>query len=413
MPKKQKDGRYRAKITVGTDANGDKVYKWASGKTTRELEEAKAQIRAQYINGQSVKSDVLFGAYCVSWYNDIKKPSLALSTQRNYKTILNHHILPAFGERQLRAITASNLKSYMQGLAGRSKSTIALASAILYNVFTAAFADGIIPRNPAAGLPTPAAAQSKRRRALTDQETDKYVTCLSRHRYALLAAVYYYTGVRRGEGLGIQMGDIDFGARLIHIQRDIDYVANGIGELKNEQSERYMPIPGPLLQLLLPLRGTLAPTDFIFHDPDDGPGVFLSRSKFNRMWLRFMIDAGIAVRKPNADESRHPHDICSVWSPVLTTHYLRHNYATLLYLGNVDKIYAMRLLGHSNYQTTVNVYTHIRNELMQRPRYRIDYIFTADQQPDGDQCLATARQPLSAHEAHPLPALPPSASLNA
>ncbi len=37
MPK-QKDGRYRAKITVGLDGAGKPVYKYASGKTKRELE---------------------------------------------------------------------------------------------------------------------------------------------------------------------------------------------------------------------------------------------------------------------------------------------------------------------------------------------------------------------------------------
>ena len=44
---KQKDGRYRAKITVGTDASGKSIVKYVSGRTKKELEAAKAAARHQ------------------------------------------------------------------------------------------------------------------------------------------------------------------------------------------------------------------------------------------------------------------------------------------------------------------------------------------------------------------------------
>jgi len=37
MPKKQKDNRYRAKVTIGHYADGSPIHKWASGSTQREL----------------------------------------------------------------------------------------------------------------------------------------------------------------------------------------------------------------------------------------------------------------------------------------------------------------------------------------------------------------------------------------
>lgn len=389
MPKKQKDGRYRAKIKIGVDQYGEPVYKWASGKTTRELEENKAEIRRQYIDGISVQKDMLFGTYCVNWYEHIKKPDLRSSTQRNYAHALNTHILPAFGDRQLRSITASELRLYMKRFAGRSKTEIMLINAILYNVFTGAFADGILSRNPAAGLPLPAAAPSNARRALTDEETDKYLATIPGNRCGLLASIYYYTGVRRGEGLGIQLGDIDFDARLLHIQREVDYVTNEIGPLKTSQSDRYIPIPPQLMVQLYPLRDTLPDDAFLVHDED---GSFLTRAVYDRMWLYFMIDAGIAVRKPTPGLLTQSRDIRAYWSPIITPHYLRHNYATLLFVADVRPEYAMRLLGHSSYRTTIDVYTHISKELLMRPQYRVDRIFTADYK-NADP--ATWWQPLS------------------
>ena len=46
---KQKDGRYRAKITVGTGANGKSIVKYVSGRTKKELEAAKAAAREKYV----------------------------------------------------------------------------------------------------------------------------------------------------------------------------------------------------------------------------------------------------------------------------------------------------------------------------------------------------------------------------
>jgi integrase len=43
----------------------------------------------------------------------------------------------------------------------------------------------------------------------------------------------------------------------------------------------------------------------------------------------------------------------------ITAHMLRHTYATLLYDANVDIKSAQRYLGHSDIETTLEVYTHL------------------------------------------------------
>ena len=49
MPKKQKSGLYRTKFKVGTDHTGKSIVKWASGKTQKELEDAKREVIANYV----------------------------------------------------------------------------------------------------------------------------------------------------------------------------------------------------------------------------------------------------------------------------------------------------------------------------------------------------------------------------
>lgn len=49
MPKKQKSGLYRTKVKVGTDQTGKPIVKWVSGKTQKELEDAKHEVIAHYV----------------------------------------------------------------------------------------------------------------------------------------------------------------------------------------------------------------------------------------------------------------------------------------------------------------------------------------------------------------------------
>lgn len=51
MPKKQKSGLYRTKVKVGTDHTGKPIVKWISGKTQKELEDAKREVIARYVEG--------------------------------------------------------------------------------------------------------------------------------------------------------------------------------------------------------------------------------------------------------------------------------------------------------------------------------------------------------------------------
>lgn len=45
--------------------------------------------------------------------------------------------------------------------------------------------------------------------------------------------------------------------------------------------------------------------------------------------------------------------------PSITAHWLRHTFATLLYLAGVDVLTARDQLGHSDIKTTLEIYTHL------------------------------------------------------
>ena len=344
--------RKRARVKVGTDAEGKPIYKWAAGYTKKELALNKEEIKRKYVGGVEVRKDAVFEVYLKEWYEVYKKPYIGASSQRNYNSIINKHILPAFQGRQLRAITAPELQAFINQFAGRGQTTITYIHAVLTGMFGEATAQNILEKDPALRLRKPEHS-FRPRRALTDAETAAALSVGRTHQHGLLLLVYYYLGVRKGEGLGLRVSDINYQERTVTIQRDIDYVTNDVGELKTTESERELPIPNELYAALLPFR---AMGDAYIFSLDNGTS-FWSASTYNRYWRKLMA-AMYALDHSIESET----DGNGVTASTLTAHYFRHNYATFLYDAEVDVLTAQKYLGHADVQTTLNIYTELKSK---------------------------------------------------
>ncbi len=55
----------------------------------------------------------------------------------------------------------------------------------------------------------------------------------------------------------------------------------------------------------------------------------------------------------------------NLYKATLTPHYSWHNFVTILYRAGVDPMKAMKIVSHSDYQTTADIYTHL-DELSMR-----------------------------------------------
>lgn len=339
MATKQKSGLYRARIKIGVDENGKDIYKYVSGKTKKELEANRQKAVAYYIEGTGLADDVLFGPYAINWYHTFKEPHIAASTQKSYRSMLNKHVLPRFGDRKLRAIRATELQAFMNGFAGMSYVMPLMARAVLHSVFDAACADNIITRNPMDHVSRDiSVAEGKKKRPLTKEERRKIEDACENHPKGLYVALLYYLGLRHGEALGLRWGDIDFQQLTVHVQRDIDRSDNdAVGKLKNAQSNRFVPIPSQLLALLNKHRGM--PDVYILHHNGNRP---LNRYQEDKLWKSIIVE------------------YCGI--PDITTHNLRHNYITLCWEAGIDAYATARFAGHNTPETTLKVYTHLSKE---------------------------------------------------
>lgn len=291
--------------------------------------------------------------------------------------MFNKHLLPAFGLRHLRAILAGEIQAFVNSFADSSKSQITLAVGTLKALFASAYAEGIIERDQSVSIIRPKAKKKTERRALTDQETENVLHTIQNHEHGLFLAVLYYLGLRRGEALGLQWGDFDFDEDMVHIQRDIDYVGSTAhdGALKTAAANRYIPVPQELRAMLSKVRGF--PQQYVFHTEEGQPW---PQSSFKRIWLSLMEASYCVEEREVTKATKRKNDIIKQLKPTLTPHYFRHNYATLLFEAGVEPLIAMKILGHADYQTTANIYTHLKSEMMKKSSVDMEDVFRRKQE---------------------------------
>ena len=153
------------------------------------------------------------------------------------------------------------------------------------------------------------------------------------------------TGMRRGECMGLQWGDIDETASTVRIERNVSYTPESgviVSTPKTVNSIRTIPIMPSTLHLLQQYQqevqkknpGTILKSAFLFPKSED---VFAARdpNSITRRVKRFMKNNGF---------------------PDLSPHDLRHSCATLLLSQGADIKSVQEILGHADASTTLNFY---------------------------------------------------------
>lgn len=386
--------RFRSRIAVGTDHAGNMIYKWASGHTEEELEENRKKLLQRYVNGQEIDRDILYSAYLAQWFYRYAIQAASTRTGRplsdsmvfNLRNAINRYIGPAFWDRRMRAITIFDLEEFMGSLRGKNKTVIGDCYRIIRDTFALAYAQGILDRNPAVALKKSAPAKKKKRRELTTSETRATLAYMEAHPEDLLMPLLYYTGMRRGEAVALKWRDIDLDAGIIHISHNLDLRTGKLGDTKSEAGVRVVPIPAQLRNALLPYQGIA--DALVVPAPEGG---FMNSHSFTRRWNRVRVELYALAPDIQTEEIRNPYlgagyrsdlhkDEVFVGS-VLTPHFYRHNYATLLYWAGVDLLTAQSYLGHSDAGTTLQIYTHMSKVAMaKKPPQDMEKVFSSAKQ---------------------------------
>lgn len=372
MPKKQKDGRYRAKITP---APGEKPV-YISARTLRELNDKKQHVLARYRDGLRPR-DVTFHGLVTEWFEVVKRPRIrSRSTLHSYENIIHTHILPFFPPQQLlRAVRRADLQRCLDACAGMSGSISTLVRSVLVHAVRYALAENLLEADISAALMLPQASVPRAKAAFTPEEEERLLRTAAASPDGLMIYLLYYLGCRRGEMLGLQWGDFDWRARMVHIQRSVDFntgksSVSAVSATKTSAGDRWVPVPDDLAAILAPLRSR--PQDLLVSDQ----GAPLTSNKFRTRWAHLMHAAGFLRLSPRYEArraaSRSAGKPCKApnlsydYDAEITPHAFRHNYITCCVSAGIPPEITMRIVGHRDYATTVNIYTHLQSEQTRR-----------------------------------------------
>lgn len=252
-------------------------------------------------------------------------------TQRCYNAPLSD-IVSKFGDREILTITPQEIQHWLNSLDLAYKS-ISTRKSILSQIYDFAYVDlGIDVRNACDRVKIDTRKRKGHRKALTQEEINT-IKATGKNEF-LLAPLILYTGCRCGEALALTYGDIDRKNKVIHITKSIDHYGNKpvISTTKTESGIRDVPLLSQL-EALLPKK--MPATDYII-----GGEKPLTKSALSKRWAKWKKDHGIEIDR----------------------HQIRHTYASMLYEAGIDPKSAQKILGHANFQTTMDIYTHLSDQ---------------------------------------------------
>ena len=384
---------FKFRAFLGRDENGKQIMRYTTWKPDADLSEKKAIKRAEKAatewektmlfeyqkdleNPERVAERIIqkqrtpFTEFVehiwfpVFVYDGTHKPT-TIEFYRNITNKLNAY----FSEKAIQTITAIDIQKYLIYLRTDYKSpqgkplsdkTIKHHYCVLTLIFDYALKQDFIVKNPMDKVDCPA-LQKKKVDALTKEQVQTMFTNL--HTYSLefqcMVYLFIFTGIRRGELIGLQWGDIDFINNTISIKRNVTYTTLSgisINSPKTRNSIRVIPIINILVNRLNALKNSIP-------------------SIKNNQYIFHSMDSAFVPRYPDTVTKRIKLFMKNNGLPDMSPHDLRHTCATLMLGAGADIKSIQEILGHSNSSTTLNFYVGSDINRMKAATDKMEEIF--------------------------------------
>lgn len=193
------------------------------------------------------EGELTFRAYAEKWLAD---RHLAVRTRDLYRSILDKHLLPHWGDVTLAAITSATVRDWYGGLDRSKPRAMANAYSLLKTILETAVADDVLSANPCKVK----GASQYRRAKEPGMATLAEVTALREQmpaHYRAAIDLGVWGSLRIGEVIGLQRADIELSDPddaeqwgVIHVRRSVGRTRSGREEKlpKSEAGVRSVPL---------------------------------------------------------------------------------------------------------------------------------------------------------------------------
>lgn len=337
--KKRADGRYRKTITI------DGIKRSFYGKSEREVNRKILEFEREKEQGRP------FSKVADEWWEDAYD-QIAENSVRNYK-VAYRRAVEYFGDMSVNDITPRAITMYLTSLAriGLGEKVIKSHKMVVSLILKTAMFDGDLEFNAATAARMPQHYTRSVKRTQADRTDEaRILSAEDANRDFPVALIALLTGMRRGEILGLQRGDIDFDAGVIHVRRSVVYRGTAtVKDPKTDAGFRDVPLL-PQMAEFLRVYADMRADEYLIHDELGRP---ITNRMFESRWRKYVAATGISC----------------------TPHNLRHSFASIIAAADVNPTVAKTILGHSNIAVTMDTYTHLRSEKLKEEADKISASF--------------------------------------
>lgn len=375
----RKDGRYYARLTY----QGVKIEKY--GSNYQELRRLINEEKAAIDKGEENLKIYTVREWFEDWFTIYKVPTIKPQSVDPMKRKVTNTFLPLIGDIELCDLKPIDIQKAVNALLEEeriAKSSIAEGLNRLRDCFASAVNNGYMRVNPAFDIIVPFSEQRiKDDRWLSSEEISVFLGAAKGSWWYEMLYVMIHTGLRIGEVGGLKASDIHWseGGKNGYIEVNQSLIAqyeDGIktlrlGDLKTQNSHRKIPFLKDVEECLkrqLKKRDDLKKSLGKRYRATGEFSDCLFVSTMGSVCTRYNGEHTInsLVKQINLEESvraaregREPKLMSHLYP-----HALRHTFASLCYKAKLDPKATQSLMGHANYSTTIDIYTHFGEEDM-------------------------------------------------
>jgi integrase len=295
-------------------------------------------LRSTNQNQKRPLTTITFEQFTREKWEPLALTTIKPSTARYYRFQLHKYLLPTFGPMRLRDLDRETLQAFVVGKKqqGYSSSTLHGVRTTLSKLLQQAVEWNYLEENAARGLRIGERVPKKELFFLEPRDALRLIESLPEPcRTVVLVALL--TGLRVGEIAALRWSRVDFIRRVLQVKETYSD-ENGFGTPKTRSSVREVPLSEPLRIALLQHRARCSDTNgnaFVFASRANTP--ISPKNLAHRVLRPTCVRLGLRS---------------------FGWHVLRHSHATWLSESGATIRAAQDILGQTDMETTLRVYTH-------------------------------------------------------
>lgn len=353
---KRSDGRWCGAYYIGSKR------KFVYGKTQKEVISKLKDVKAEAEEVSHLfETTYNLETWIKMYIDEYKTNELKPSTLSTYLTFYRKHLKDSdIGKIRLSELSTDDLQKYYNDKlrSGLSAKTVRHIAVIVRESLKQALRLKYIKYNPHDAVVLPKKEIFKGD-TLSVEEVKHLMNDAKGEELYPLVMTAIFTGMRRGELLGLQWENVDFDAGIIHVEQSLCRIDDGFDENgkhhtkrvlmepKTQMSKRVIPITQPLMHILKEHKKS---QDNYKSQISDIYNLELDLVFANNIG-EFMQDRSLLrdfytmLDKYNITRVRF--------------HDLRHTFASMLLESGTEGKLVQELLGHASISTTMDIYAHI------------------------------------------------------